>query len=369
MSEFARALADRRVVLGATGFIGRWWRAGSRAGARCGSGATPGGGRSGRMRHRRHDRAGGRARADDLAASTATCVGITCNLIGYGVDRRETDALAEAINVDLVRRLRDLVPAAAAGSDWPGLHLVHTGSALEYGAIGGHLAEDAVVNPTTVYGQTKLAATRLVESAVVAGTLRAVTARLFTVYGPGEHDGRLLPSILSARSSTSPVPMTNGLQQRDFTYVGDVAEGLIRAALQPTVPWSTVNLATGHLHTVRDFVTRAEAALGLTPGRFQFGALPTRAEEMAHAAVTVERARTGWAGCRPPELPRAWPPPTRSWRRCRRRGPLTRKMALDLLTRNTMRFSLSAHHLDGHPRSRRAHYEEHGFFMVEGGRA
>lgn len=302
MSEFARALVDRRVVvLGATGFIGRWVaREASRAGARVWLVARDEAAAADVAS--RYGIRGTIARVDVLQAGDLAAFyrdvrpDLTCNLVGYGVDRRETDpALAEAINVDLVRRLLELVPAAAAGSDWPGLHLVHTGSALEYGAIGGHLAEDAVVNPTTVYGQTKLAATRLVETAVADGILRAVTARLFTVYGPGEHDGRLLPSILSARSSTTAVPMTNGLQQRDFTYVGDVAEGLLRAAVQSTVPWTTVNLATGQLHTVREFVTRAEAALGLTPGRFQFGALPTRAEEMAHAAVTVERART-WLG-------------------------------------------------------------------------
>jgi nucleoside-diphosphate-sugar epimerase len=89
--------------------------------------------------------------------------------------------------------------------------------------------------------------------------------------------------------------MTNGLQQRDFTYVGDVADGLVRAAVQPRIPWPIVNLATGRLHSVREFVAEAERALGLVPGRFQFGALPTRPDEMAHAAVTVERARQ-WLG-------------------------------------------------------------------------
>lgn len=298
----AGPLVNRRVVvLGATGFIGRWVaREADRAGARVWLVARDAAAAADVAA--RYGLAGTVAGIDvlqpgDLAAFYRDVrPEVTCNLIGYGVDRRETDpGLAEAINVDLVRRLLELVPAAAAGSDWPGLHLVHTGSALEYGTIGGHLAEDAVVHPTTVYGQTKLAATRLVDSAVAAGALRAITARLFTVYGPGEHDGRLLPSILSARTSPIPVPMTDGLQQRDFTYVGDVAEGLIRAVLQPAPPWSTVNLATGHLHTVREFVTRAEAALGLAPGRFQFGALPTRPDEMAHDAVTVARARA-WLG-------------------------------------------------------------------------
>lgn len=296
-------LRDRRVlVLGATGFIGRWV---AREAARAGARVT--------LAARDTARAAAVAAAYEIAGTIAgvdvldrgdlgTLVRdvrpeVTFNLIGYGVDRRETDTtLADAINVDLVQHLLPLVAEVSARHDWPGLQLVHTGSALEYGMASGHLAEDTAVNPATVYGRTKLAATQLVAGAAATG-LRVVTARLFTVYGPGEHDGRLLPSVLAARSATAPIPMTNGLQQRDFTYVGDVVSGLLRAAVQPAAPWPTVNLATGRLHTVRQFVSDAERALGLTPGLFQFGALPTRAEEQAHDAVTVERIQQwlGWA--------------------------------------------------------------------------
>lgn len=301
MSGGITTLRDRRVlVLGVTGFIGRWVaHTAGHAGARVWMSARDA--EAARAIAGAYDIDGTVAAVDVLReAELATLVrdvrpDVTFNLIGYGVDRRETDAaLAEAINVDLVRRLIALVREGAGRGDWRGLDLVHTGSALEYGAIGGHLSEEAAVNPTTVYGRTKLAATELVAGAAATG-LRAVTARLFTVYGPGEHDGRLLPSVLAARTATAPIPMTNGLQQRDFTWVGDVAEGLLRAAAQPSAPWSTVNLATGRLQTVRAFVTEAERALGLAPGRFQFGALPTRAEEMAHDAVTVERLRS-WLG-------------------------------------------------------------------------
>lgn len=302
MSAVGPRLDGRRVaVLGASGFIGRWVaREAGRAGARVWLVARdPAAAALVQSAYGLQGTVAGMdvLQADDLAAFYRDVrPEITFNLIGYGVDRRETDpALAAAINVDLVERLIALVAATSVGASWPGLQLVHTGSALEYGAASGHLAEDGVVHPTTVYGRTKLAATRLIEAAVTERTLRGVTARLFTVYGPGEHDGRLLPSILLARSSSAPVAMTHGLQQRDFTYVGDVAEGVIRAAAQTGIPWPTVNLATGTLHTVRQFVAEAERALGLAPGRFQFGTLPARAEEMAHEAVTVERVRT-WLG-------------------------------------------------------------------------
>ena len=295
------SLRDRRVVvLGSTGFIGRWVaRTASGAGAHVWLVA-------------RNASAAEKIVADYSISGTIAEVdvtqpeslralmrdvqpAVTFNLVGYGVDRRETDMeMAAAINSELVARLIHLV-SSHADRTWPGLRLMHAGSALEYGAVGGRLAEDAGATPTTVYGRTKLAATRMIEAAVAEGKTRAATARLFTVYGPGEHDGRLLPSILAAGGGAAPVQMTDGYQRRDFTYVGDVAEGFIRAATSGLPDWPTVNLATGRLHTVREFVAFAESALALPRGCFEFGALPTRPDEMAHAEVTVDRARR-WLG-------------------------------------------------------------------------
>jgi UDP-glucose 4-epimerase len=218
---------------------------------------------------------------------------VTCNLAGYGVDRRETDpALANAINLELVTHLVDLVPRNR-DVQWPGLSLLHAGSAAEYGVACGDLVEDGEACPTTVYGQTKLDATRAIEAAVRGGSILAVTARLFTVYGPGEHAGRLLPSILSARTTTGDIPMTTGAQRRDFTYVGDVAEGFVRCAAGSLPGWATINLATGRLHSVREFVEQAASALEIPLTRFRFGAVPHRTDDMAHLPVSTERAR-GW---------------------------------------------------------------------------
>lgn len=286
----------RVVVLGAAGFIGRWVaRAMSQAGAQVWLAARDVG--AAERVAADYDIRGTIAEVDvtrpgDLLGLLREArPDVTCNLAGYGIDRREVDPqMATAINLELAAQLLELVPVYAA-PDWPGLSLLHAGSALEYGVVEGDLAEDGPTRPTTVYGQTKHAATGLIETAVQAGRIRAVTARLFTVYGPGEHDGRLLPSIVSARATTDDIPMTTGTQRRDFTYVGDIAEGFARAAVSPLPGWATVNLATGRLHSVREFVEDAAAALGIPLTRFRFGAIPHRTDDMAHLPVSVARAR------------------------------------------------------------------------------
>jgi len=221
---------------------------------------------------------------------------ITFNLAGYGIDPLERDpGLAERINHTLVTELVE--PAGVVRSaEWPGQDLVHAGTAGEYGAASGVLSEATRPEPTSLYGRTKLAGTEAVSRATAAGTIRGMPVRLFTVYGPGERSGRLLPSIIAAARAGSDLPLTSGEQRRDFTYVEDVAEGLLRLGLLPGPVPGPVHLATGTLESVRRFVERAAAVAGLAAERLRFGELPGRPDEMAHGAVSIARLRElcGW---------------------------------------------------------------------------
>ena len=155
---------------------------------------------------------------------------VTFNLAGYGVDKTERDPeTAYQINSELVSkicmahyRIRDL--------NWKGQDVVHTGSALEYGNIGGDLNEASNTVPT-IYGRSKFSGTRNLENFCTQYRLKGITARLFTVYGPGEHQGRLLPSLLETARTGECLKLTAGLHKRDFVYVEDIAEGLLGIAL------------------------------------------------------------------------------------------------------------------------------------------
>jgi nucleoside-diphosphate-sugar epimerase len=216
---------------------------------------------------------------------------LTFNLAGYGVDRDERDQVtAYQINRDAVVSLANAA-AVVADPNWEGLQFVHVGSALEYGIIGGDLSEISTPKPTTLYGLSKLAGTTALTTICHRQQLRGVTARLFTVYGPGEHSGRLLPSLLALKHEMTPLPLSEGMQKRDFTYVNDVAMALLRLGLCQTTSETVFNVATGKLTTVRQFVQTAAATLNIPDTLLQFGALPTRPEEMVHDPVAITRLR------------------------------------------------------------------------------
>ncbi len=303
-SPAAPSLQDvHALVLGADGFIGRWTaRALVRAGARvtaCVRSARAARPVLERWSVEASLREVDLARPAELSALLAdTRPAMVFNLAGYGVGRDERDPeLAHALNADLVQRLASAT-ARWADPHWTGSALVHAGSALEYGEVRGDLAEDGPHDPTTLYGRTKLAGTRALALACQATGLRGLTARLFMVYGPGERAGRLLPTLLEAARKGADVPLSAGRQRRDFTYVEEVAEGLLRLACARVEPGAVCNLATGRLVAVADFARSAAGVLGIAAERLRFGALPLRAEEMEHAPVTVDRL-LDWTGWRP----------------------------------------------------------------------
>lgn len=221
---------------------------------------------------------------------------IVFHLAGYGVDPAEKDSsIAERINHSLIEEIAGAL-VKEPPDDWPGLKFVHVGSAAEYGAVAGPVGEDTPAKPVNLYGRTKLAGTLAISRAVEGSELRAVTARLFTVYGPGEHRHRLLPSLLDAARSGEKLRLTRGEQLRDFTYLGDIAEGLLRLGCLAGSAPAVVNLCTGTLTSVRNFTETAAELLGIRPEQLEFGALPYRGDETSQGPADTSRlARLlGW---------------------------------------------------------------------------
>lgn len=216
------------------------------------------------------------------------------DLAGYGIDRNEDrEDIAYLVNARLPEVLCSAMPG---GVDWSGQRIVRAGSAMEYGAASGDLEERTEPLPTTTYGRSKLAGTLNLARACRQVGLKGLTARLFSVYGAGEHPGRLLPTLVRARESREPIKLTAGRHHRDFIYVEDVVEGLVRLGLASAAEADVVNLATGKLTPVRDFTETAADELAISRDRLDFGALPTRPEEMRHEPTSIVRLAklTGW---------------------------------------------------------------------------
>lgn len=218
------------------------------------------------------------------------------NLAGYGVarDERNVNTMFQ-INSDAVQKVCEAIDWER-DKTWHGQDMVHAGSAFEYGLIHGDLSEESCPRPHTDYGRSKLSGTQRLEECGRQGRVRAIVARIFTVYGPGENEGRLLPTLVRCSRSGENVELTSGSQFRDFTYVEDVAEGILRLGTTGGAGVDIVNLATGRLTSVKTFVNEAAKILGLPEGQLAFGAIPDHYVEMEHDPVNTRKLKrlTGW---------------------------------------------------------------------------
>ena len=196
---------------------------------------------------------------------------------------------------------RNLVSALAVLPAAP--RVVLLGSGFEYAAKEGLLSETDEIAPFSDYGVSKAEAAALARQE--GGGLPLAWVRLFNVYGPGEPEARLLPYLAHRASEGLPVEVTAGEQLRDFTYVDDVADGLLRLALSlPAQPsWEVYNLGSGQGVRLRDFIEEVAEALrerGLKPD-IRFGAKPYRpGEPMKYLPdISKLRQRLHWSPSTP----------------------------------------------------------------------
>jgi len=140
--------------------------------------------------------------------------------------------------------------------------LVLGSSSSVYGPGEGPLDEESPCRPLSPYGASKLAA-EAVAAACAGDGLTVLALRLFTVYGPRQRPdmaiGRLAAALLRGRPVTL---YGNGLVRRDFTYVDDAVEGLLRALEAPCAGFQAVNVGTGRPASLREVLALLETLLG-----------------------------------------------------------------------------------------------------------
>jgi UDP-glucose 4-epimerase len=162
------------------------------------------------------------------------------------------------------------------------------------------MAEDHPTFPTTVYGASKLAGecyVRAFHRSFGCGTL---VVRPFNTYGPRSHHegdcGEVIPKFLLRSMAGRPmVIFGDGCQTRDFTYVSDTAQGILRAGFCDEAVGETVNLGRGKEVTMNDLAVKVARALGLkAPSIFYDDPRPGDIARLC-ADTTHARALFGYA--------------------------------------------------------------------------
>lgn len=100
--------------------------------------------------------------------------------------------------------------------------------------------------------------------------LQVVKTRFFNSYGPGEVPGQyrnVIPNFIYKAMKGQQLPFTGGGDEtRDFTYVGDLVDGLLRAAYFDSAVGQEMNLASGSETKILDMAEQVNKLTGNTAG-------------------------------------------------------------------------------------------------------
>ena len=162
------------------------------------------------------------------------------------------------------------------------LHLVYASSSSVYGGNRKmpFSESDSVDHPVSLYAATKKANELMAHSYSHLYGFPATGLRFFTVYGPyGRPD---MSPILFARAifEDRPIEIFNhGRMERDFTYIDDIVEGIVRVLDKPatpedgydpmapdpsvsTAPWRVFNIGNHQPVNLLDYIGLMEKAAG-----------------------------------------------------------------------------------------------------------
>ena len=155
-------------------------------------------------------------------------------------------------------------------------HLVYASSSSVYGMNqkAPFSTEDNVDYPVSLYAASKKANELMAHSYSHLYGIPVTGLRFFTVYGPWGRPDMAYFSFTRDILNGDPIPVFNkGEMQRDFTYIDDIVEGVVRVMAKipekksipgtnATSSYQLYNIGNNQPETLRDFITAIENACG-----------------------------------------------------------------------------------------------------------
>ena len=163
-------------------------------------------------------------------------------------------------------------------------HLVYASSSSTYGLNTKQpfSTHEGVNHPVSLYAATKKANELMAHSYSHLYNLPTTGLRFFTVYGPYDRPDMALQKFTRAIIAGEPITVFNyGKHHRDFTYIDDIVEGIIRVLNRPapvnpdwdsnnpdpatsSAPYRLYNIGNNNPVALMDYIEALENSLGMT---------------------------------------------------------------------------------------------------------
>jgi nucleoside-diphosphate-sugar epimerase len=172
--------------------------------------------------------------------------------------------------------------------------LVYAGSSSAYGntpTLPKH--EDMPTNPLSPYALQKLVAEQYCQMFTALYGFETVTIRYFNVFGPRQDPGSPYSGVISLFAAAllegrQPIIYGDGGQTRDFTYVANVVDGVLRAVEAPGAAGEVINVATGGRISLNELLLTMNRIVG---SRLEAVYKESRAGDVHDSQADISKAK------------------------------------------------------------------------------
>jgi UDP-glucose 4-epimerase len=171
------------------------------------------------------------------------------------VETMETEALG----------MRNVVKAACINGVQK---IIYASTSGVYGkmAVEKAVSEEISVSPSSSYSIAKRFNEMYLAAVYQEKNIAAASLRFFNVYGPRQDTRMVIPRFFEQAKAGKPITVFGkGLQTRDFTYVGDVVEAVVRVS-KCISKYETINVSNEKEFTIKEL---AEAIVKITKSKSQ----------------------------------------------------------------------------------------------------
>jgi UDP-glucose 4-epimerase len=172
--------------------------------------------------------------------------------------------------------------------------VVYAGSSSAYGDTPGSVRQETdPLSPMSPYAAAKLAGEHYCKCFTTVYGLETVRLRFFNIFGPRQdasspYSGVIALFIAAMSAGKAPTVQGDGRQSRDFTYVGNAVQAVVKAAEAPAAVGKVYNVGNGSSTSVLDLVKHLNQLLG-TDIQPVFG--PARAGDVRYSQADISCAR------------------------------------------------------------------------------
>ena len=172
------------------------------------------------------------------------------------------------------------------------LSFVQMGSSIEYGHSKSPQKENIKCNPKlikSVYGKAKLLSSLYLIKLFRERKFPSTILRLYLAYGPRQDTNRFLPIIIKGCLKDKKFACSKGNQLRDFVYVNDVVDAILKSLTNKNARGQIINIGSGKPKKIRNIIEQVrKISKGGNP---QFGKIKLRKDEILKLYPNINKAK------------------------------------------------------------------------------